>query len=72
MRPYCDKLLGNRPGRGERVKSDGIEVPTFRFAVSPVVSDFVLFSSVRGRRRLVCGTGEDVEGVGAADGYVQS
>ncbi len=71
MRTHCEKLLGTRPGGGERVESDGIKVPTFRFAVSLVISDFALFSSVRGRRRLMCGTGEDVEGVGAADGDIQ-
>ncbi len=56
---------------GERVESDGVKAPAFRFAVGPVVGDFVLLYSVRGRRRLVCGTGEDIEGVGAANGYVQ-
>ncbi len=71
MRPHCDKMLGDRPVGGEHVESDGIKVPTFGFAVSLVASDFVLLSFVRGRRRLLCGTGKDIEGVGAANGNVQ-
>ena len=71
MRPHRNWSSSLRTWGGKRIESARIKIPAFRVTVVLVVVDFLLFATVRSRRRMQCGSWKYVAGVGAADGNIQ-